>query len=129
MEKDKSEFEIEINKFKEKIKQEAINLIEEKIDNSKSILKDLIIDFYNFSKLKEEEFKTCTEMELESIIENSKANFPTVDGVIEKCNVVYEYPSIEVVDISNKEFCKKLVIKVRESDKELTRILDLIIKS
>lgn len=127
--KDKGSFEVEIEKFKEKLKHEALNIIEQEIRNSKSILKDLVINCYKFAKSNQEELKTCTEMELEYIIDCLISSFPTVEDVIEKCDVVYEYPTIESIDILNKEFCRKLLNKIKESDRELAAILKKVIQA
>jgi len=52
-------------------------------------------------------------MELESIIENSKARFPTVDDVIDKCDDVYEYTSIDDGNIYKKVIRLTLVRTTR----------------
>lgn len=125
LEKDKHLFEKEINKFRERLKIESINIIQQKINESKAILRKMITNIYYYTKNHDETLKACSKFELDSIIESIQANFPTVEDVIESSDVIYEYSSIERWEILNREFCRRLLHLVRNSDNELASVLQM----
>lgn len=128
LEKNKPLFERDMNRFRTRLKLKTANIIKEKIEDSKAALIDLVRNIYGFARLNKDSLKACSNMELEGIVENLRQGFPTVDEVIEKCDVMIEYSSIEKSDILNKEFCSRLLDAVGNSDRELEHLMQDIIK-
>ncbi|MDP4090439.1 MAG: hypothetical protein Q8930_14385 [Bacillota bacterium] len=129
LQKDKPLFERVVTEFKSRLKQENKNFIQEKIDESKEMLDNLAADIFRFAENNSDVLKTCSRMELETIVGYLKSSFPTVEDVIENSDVELDYISMEREDILNKEFSRQLLEKIGTLDNELTMLLEKIVNT
>lgn len=126
--RDVKSFEDQIKKFRKKLKNNSINIIQKKTAESMTILENLTHQFYSYAKSESDTLKTCSDFELENIIEIIKSKFPKITEVVDNSDVIISYTELSKNDISNKELCRQLLNNLDNVDKELYQNLEKIVK-
>jgi hypothetical protein len=126
--KDIESFEESIKTYRIRFKTNSINLVQEKISESRLILEKLIKMLYISVKDYKEDLKTCTNFELQNIIETAIAKFPKINDIVGASDIIINYSELSKGEIANKDFCQELLTKIPDIDgtlySNLRRIID-----
>jgi hypothetical protein len=114
--KDIESFEDSIETYRIRFKTNSINLVQEKISESRLILEKLIKMLYTSAQDYKDDLKTCTNFELQNIIETAIAKFPKINDIVGASDIIVTYSELSKNEITNKDFCQQLLTKLPDID-------------
>ena len=119
LDRNRKSFEDEIENLKKRLKNNYIEVIQEKITESMLMLEEFVDNIHLYAAEESSKLKTCSKFELVNIKEKIKSKFPKVYEIANNSNIEIKYSDISKEDLKDRKLSEQLIKHLSSEDEEL----------
>lgn len=119
LERNRKSFEDDVENLKKRLKNNYIEVIQEKITESMIMLEDFVDNIHLYATKESSKLKVCSDFELVNIKEKVKSKFPKVYEIANNSNIEIKYSDISKEDLKDRKLSEQLMKHLSSEDMEL----------